>query len=128
MSALQVEACPVRVGKVESDGGQSAVRRTERRKRARTEVHWPVRLVSSSAEGAVDTITWNLSSDGFYCLSKVPFAPGESIHCTLRLPRYDATSRQLALHCQIHILRVEAINGDTFGIACRIEDYHFIHR
>ena len=127
MSAKQVEAYPRFAGKGESDD-LMATRRQDRRRRARTRVHWPVRIFRNSGKDAVDTTTRNLSSDGFYCLSKVAFLPGESVYCMLRLPAYDGADRTLALRCRIHILRVEAINGDgVFGIACRIEDYHFEH-
>ena len=104
--------------------------RPERRKRERTTVRWPVRLFRNGGQDAVDTVTRNLSSGGFYCLSPTAFVPGESIPCTLRLPAYNSTGKTLVLLCQVHILRVEAIIGadnddSSFGIACRIEDYHF---
>jgi PilZ domain-containing protein len=125
MSAKPMEPCPAYDSWVEADNPALSPR-PERRKRERTMVHWPVRLFRNGGQDAVDTITRNLSSEGFYCFSSTAFVPGESIHCTLRLPSHDTTGRTLALHCRVHILRVEAVNReDTFGIACRIDDYHF---
>lgn len=49
--------------------------RVEHRRRARTQVHWPILfLITGSRGGApIETITENLSSDGFYCLCPTPY-------------------------------------------------------
>ena len=129
MSAKPVQPYPGHDGWAEVDSPVLS-HRPERRKRERTTVRWPVRLFRNGGQDAVDTITRNLSSGGFYCLSPLAFVPGESIDCTLLLPAHNSTGRTLVLICQVHILRVEAIveavnDESSFGIACRIEDYHF---
>lgn len=100
----------------------------ERRTRARTEVHWPVLLLRDHGVNAIETITENLSSSGFYCLSTVPVMPGESLRCSLRVPAHDpkGEERMVMLECSVQVLRTEATSEGSFGIACRIEDYHLI--
>ncbi len=105
-----------------------SVLRPERRRRARTQVHWPVLLLRDRGSAAIETITRNLSSSGFYCLSPAPLAPGESLLCTLKLPAYDPKGQEetLGLECRVLVIRAEAAQGGLFGLACRIEDYHFM--
>jgi len=101
----------------------------ERRKRARTMVHWPVLFFRDTAGEAIESITRNLSSGGFYCLSRVPFACGEPLICALKVPAHDpmGADRILALECRVRVLRCELTGADGFfGIACRIEDYRAI--
>lgn len=102
--------------------------RQERRKRMRTLVHWPVLLLRDRGAEAIDTVTQNLSSGGFYCLSPLALTPGESILCALRVPAHDPNggNRALALECKVSVLRAEAASDGFFGIACRIEDYRLI--
>ncbi len=127
MSAKPLEPFPVYVGTSESDD-PVATRRRERRKRQRTHLHWPVRLFRNSGEGVVETTTRNLSSDGFYCTTTVEFTLGEPMHCILRLPAHDPGGQMLSLQCRVHVVRVDPANGDgLYGLACRIEDYHFVH-
>jgi len=99
--------------------------RTERRRRARTQVHWPVLLLWDNWSNAIETVTQNLSSSGFYCLSQKPLTPGEALLCALKVPAYDPRreDRILALECKVLVLRAEAIPNGVFGIACRIVDY-----
>ena len=98
----------------------------ERRKRPRTSVHWPVRLLKEGAASGIHTITHNLSSSGFYCLSATPLLPGEALLCILTVPAYDPRSqeRTMTLECRALVMRAEATADGLFGIACRIEDYH----
>jgi PilZ domain len=98
----------------------------ERRKRPRTSVHWPVRLLKEGAVSGIHTTTHNLSSSGFYCLSATPLLPGESLLCILTVPAYDPRSqeRTITLECRALVMRAEATPDGLFGIACRIEDYH----
>jgi len=102
--------------------------RQERRHRVRTQVHWTILLFRENTSKAVTTITQNLSSSGFYCLSRSPFALGEQLFCSLEVPTHDPLGKErcLPLECQARVVRVEPEPGNTrFGIACRIEDYHF---
>lgn len=101
--------------------------RPERRKRARTQVHWRVLFLRDGGSGAVETITQNLSSIGFYCFSDVPLMAGEYLRCIVSIPSHDPSGHEKArlLECRIRVTRVEpgAVEG-TFGIACQIQDYH----
>ena len=102
----------------------------ERRKRARTRLHWTVLLFRSHTGDAIETLTRDLSSGGFYCLSKVPVTPGEMLTCTLKVPTHDPNGKLLerSLECKVRVMRVEAQDEEgIFGLACRIEDYHFAH-
>jgi hypothetical protein len=102
----------------------------ERRKRARTRVHWPVLFFRNQAAEAVESLTQDLSSGGFYCLSKTPFASGEGLRCTLKIPTHDpgGKERERTLECKVRVTRVEvAAREEFYGIACQIEDYRFTH-
>jgi hypothetical protein len=101
---------------------------SERRKRARTRLHWPVLLFRSHAADAIESLTRDLSSEGFYCLAKMPFTVGESLICTLKVPTHDPNGKHLerSLECKVRVMRVEPqAEEGMFGIACWIEDYHF---
>jgi PilZ domain len=102
--------------------------RPERRRRARTQVHWPVLLLQARGADAIETVTQNLSSTGFYCFSPSPLIPGASLLCTLKLPAYDPQSEHhtLMLECRVMVVRAEAATDGFFGIACRIEDYRLL--
>lgn len=78
---------------------------------------------------AIETVTHNLSSSGFYCFAPTPLKPGGSLVCTLKVPAYDPKSKEctLTLECKALVLRVEAVAEGSFGIACRIEDYRLIN-
>ncbi len=100
----------------------------ERRRRARVRVHWPIVLFPNQA-GAdpVETITQNLSSRGFYCLSGQPFIPGELLRCRLRIPMHGPGAGESHLECRVRVVRVEENAAeDQFGIACQTEDYRFV--
>ena len=102
---------------------------SERRKRTRTRVHWQVLLFRSNAAEAITSTTLNLSSGGFYCITAVPFVPGEALTCELKVPSHDPNGKHLErnLECRVKVVRVqpEAADNGRFGVACRIEDYHF---
>ena len=101
----------------------------ERRKRVRTMVHWPVLFFRENAGEAVESVTRDLSSSGFYCLSKAPFVCGEPLICALKVPAHDplGTERVLALECRVRVVRCEPTSSDgLFGIACCIEDYRAV--
>jgi hypothetical protein len=102
--------------------------RPERRKRARTQVHWSVLLLCDREANTIETVTQNLSSSGFYCLSSKPLTPGESLSCALKVPAFDpkGEDRSVALECRVQVMRAEAVSDGLFGIACRIEDYHLV--
>ena len=102
--------------------------RPERRGRARTQVHWPVLLLPHCGSGAIETVTQNLSSNGFYSYSPEPLQAGQTLLCTLKVPSHDpkGEERALALECTVTVLRAEAVSKNLFGIAFQIVDYHLI--
>jgi hypothetical protein len=99
----------------------------ERRRRARTNLHWPVLFRYHRAD-PVASVTENLSSHGFYCLSQTPFTSGELLLCWLTVPTHDPSAAKgtMQVECNVRVVRSEATSEEgLFGIACRIEDYHF---
>src|SRR5215472_8267891 len=76
--------------------------RLERRKRVRTQVHWTILLFREQSQDAVETVTRDLSSSGFYCLSKIPFVSGELLICSLKVPTHEpfTNERTLPLECR----------------------------
>ena len=107
-----------------ADNHRGAANRPERRRRPRTPVRWPVTVFRPNYPDSVDSITLNLSSDGFYCLIDAPCAIGESLLVLLRAPSHHPAdgNSTCTLRCQARVLRVEPADG-RYGIACRIEDY-----
>lgn len=102
--------------------------RIERRKRARNQLHWYLLLFRNQAADAVESLTRDLSSSGFYCITAVAFTPGEQLICALRVPTHDPNGKRLEqrLECKVRVVRVEPLSSEgTFGLACQIEDYHF---
>lgn len=101
---------------------------SERRKRARNHLHWSVLFFRNQAADAVESLTRELSSSGFSCVTAVAFTPGERLICTLKIPTHDPNGKHLErrLECKVRVMRVEPQGADgTFGLACQIEDYHF---
>lgn len=127
MSANPIELFTAYVG-LNKPTELDSVARSERRRRARTKVHWPVLLFRNQSAEAVESTTQNLSSNGFYCMANASFTPGEMLICTLKVPTHDPNGGNLvrSLECKVRVMRVEpsAANG-LFGVAVRIEDYHF---
>ena len=96
--------------------------RVERRRRVRTRVHWPVQFDRDASE----TVTSNLSSDGFCCQSRVLFVTGEMVVCTLKVPTHQPNSMDdtLTLKCRVQIVRVAGPDEDgLYSIGCRLVDY-----
>ena len=105
------------------------VSRPERRKRTRSQVHWPVCFFGVDARERFETVTENLSSSGFLCFAPVPLILGERMICALRMPSHHTVNngRAASLECRIRVVRVEPIDGrESYRTACQIEDYRFI--
>ncbi len=102
--------------------------RPDRRKRTRTRVHWPLLLLTEGATEQIESVTQNLSSIGFYCLSPTPLTPGQALLSTLKVPAYDpkGEDRTIHLECRAFVIRAEATPDGSFGIACRIENYRLV--
>jgi PilZ domain-containing protein len=95
----------------------------DRRKRKRVALHWPVRLFQPGRPSVVIT-TENLSSEGFFCITKQPFRLDGRLQCEIVIPveSIGAEEAPLRLQCQVTVRRVEALRAG-FGLGCRIEDY-----
>ena len=124
----------VRGSKSPSNGSSEAPSRyqkvhSERRKRVRTTVHWPIVFFRNGSGDAIESVTQNLSSSGFYCHSQTLIAPGELLLCAIKFPSYDPTGheRPRVLECRVQVKRVEpGETGDSFGLACQIHDYRMV--
>lgn len=101
----------------------------ERRKRVRAPLHLPVFFFASEQRGAVESITQNLSSSGFYCFSPVSFLVNDLAFCYIKIPIYqpNRTERVWALKCRLRIVRIEPLGDEGYGIGCEIEDYSFLN-
>src|SRR6476659_6231255 len=96
----------------------------ERRKRKRVALHWPIRLFRSQTAASVESTTENLTSNGFYCVSREPFELGERLECIIAIPAGSFSSKgsAICLQCRVRVTRVEN-QSDGFGLGCYIEDY-----
>jgi PilZ domain len=100
----------------------------DRRKRTRAQVHWPLSFLSGTAE-IIQTMTHNISSDGFYCIANARFVPGETRDCMLAVPTHSphSDSPALPVRCKIRVIRVEMFaEGGFCGVGCQIVDYRFV--
>ncbi len=101
----------------------------ERRKQPRLKLSWPVLVFHLTGDRVIETRTHDLCSTGFYFLCPTALEVSTVLGCILSLPAHDTTrkGRCLPLHCRVRIVRVDhdARNG-LAGIACCIEDYHFV--
>jgi len=100
----------------------------ERRKRVRAQLHWPLCFSGSGANETVQSVTHDLSSDGFYCVANGKFVPGETRECTLVVPTHHPSggNPSLPVRCKVRVVRVEVLGEDGFyGVGCKIEDYRF---
>jgi hypothetical protein len=97
---------------------------TERRKRARVGLHCVVDLKRTGAK-PVHGETRNLSCEGFYCLSREALLLGEVIDCVIKIPvlQMYEPDEYWYLYARASVVRIEPLNDNTVGIACRIEDY-----
>jgi len=82
----------------------------------------PVRLNKGSA--SIESVTENISSDGFYCISPTRFVPGESFKVDVSLPGFQADHSGIVIRCEVRVTRTEKPQvGLGFGIGCHIENY-----
>src|ERR1700682_2373535 len=99
----------------------------ERRKRKRVALHWPVRLFRRPAAASVQTTTENLTSNGFYCVSREPFEIGERLECIIAIPSgsFGYSGSPISLQCRVRVMRVDD-QDEGFGLGCYIEDYDLL--
>src|SRR6266498_3887766 len=98
----------------------------ERRRRKRVALHLPMRLFREPAAESVESVTDNLSSHGFYCVSRKLFHSGERLKCAivLRCGSLSDSESAVRLECRVTVARVEDLDG-AFGLGCHIDDYAF---
>ena len=106
---------------------RTAPKTMERRRRVRLHVKWPVCIWTPKTSAPVETITTDLSSDGFHCLSPLPLEPNEIVTCALTIPEIPnraGNRRRRVLECQVRVVRLEPPNKDgDFGLGCQIENF-----
>jgi hypothetical protein len=101
----------------------------DRRTRTRTKVRWQLALYRDQSSAAVQTETEDLSSRGFYFVSRIPFLRGESLIGRLSIPAHDPSGREhsLMLECRVRVVRAEGVgDGGLFGVGCQIDEYHLV--
>jgi hypothetical protein len=100
---------------------------SDRRKRKRVALHWPVRLFGQPPTPAVATMTKNLSSEGFFCIIKEPFKLGARLQCEIVIPggSLGLSESSIRLQCHVTVKRVELLSSG-FGLGCHIEDYSLL--
>jgi hypothetical protein len=95
----------------------------DRRNRRRLAVHWPVRLFGQIGRKSLESTTENLSSEGFYCISRIEFKTGERLRCQIIMSAATlGLDTPIVLECRVTIRRVEHLER-CFGLGCHIEDY-----
>jgi hypothetical protein len=95
----------------------------DRRSTARLELTYAVYLSRPGEAFGIVTKTENVSSKGFYCLSKQPFFPGEILDCEMAIPG-GLEANDLILSGVVEVLRVIPRGiARGFGLACRLESY-----
>jgi hypothetical protein len=96
----------------------------DRRKRKRVPVHWPVQFVGQARTRQAKATTENLSSEGFYWISRKAFKLGERVECEIAFPAGTIGPQEtpVRIQCHVTIKRVERLSRG-FGLGCHIEDY-----
>lgn len=102
----------------------------ERRKHTRLKLRIPVLLSWAESQNPVRSETMDISSKGFYCTTKEPFAPGDRMRALLSIPAaYDFTDSELYLDAEVEVMRVLVDNVTSgFGLGCRIGKYHIVDK
>lgn len=102
---------------------------SERRHHRRADLRCTLYIGKGTATQLIKCMTKNISSGGFYCISNQGFTNGEWLRCTITFPDTGDDSNTFALECTVEVLRVEPVApGQSFGLACRIEDYAVVFR
>ena len=107
-----------------TDDGRLETTYDDRRKRKRLPLHWPVNVFRHPGMQSVEGQTENLTSEGFYWISKVEFQLGECLRCVIAIPAagFPYSDLPVLLKCHVTVKRLEA-SPSGFGLGCHIEDY-----
>ena len=104
----------------------------DQRKFHRLALRLPLWLSRRNDEHPIASETLNISTEGFYCTTSEPFAPGERLRCRISLPDDRASNKEAGLYldADVEVLRVSvpAQRDAGFGIACRIREYRLLPR
>ena len=97
---------------------------SERRRRDRVSLHWRVLLFRPTQSATIETVTENITSLGFYCTTPEPFTPGESLECSIVIPRsvLDELTHEVLLGCRVRVVHVKK-TARGYGLGCCV-DYH----
>ena len=98
----------------------------DRRRRRRMSLALPVVLIRPGTQAPIETLTENVSSDGFYCLSEQEFWPDEILNCEMCLPGDQVSSvpeHGLRVNCEVRVVRVVSRGLQGFGVACHLDKY-----
>jgi hypothetical protein len=101
----------------------------ERRKHSRLKLRISV-LLWAESKNPVRSETIDISSEGFYCTTSEPFAPGDRLRCLLSIQApSDSVESELNLDAEVEVMRV-LIDNDTsgYGLGCRIAEYHLVNK
>src|SRR3954464_580324 len=80
---------------------------TERRKRVRTRLHWPVFMFRERlGTEHIESGNHDLTSSGFYGLTRVQLLEGEQLVCSIKIPTHDPHGKNLeqTLECRVRVL------------------------
>ena len=102
----------------------------ERRKHPRLKLRIPLLLFLAESEDPIESETVNINSDGFYCTTREPLAPGDRLRGLLFFPASgDSMESGFCLDAEIKVMRVRMDNDTSgFGLGCRITDYHIVNQ
>ena len=75
----------------------------------------------------MESITKNLSTEGFYCITSESFKLGERLQCMIVIPGGGnfGLESSVGLECHVTVRRMEKLPSG-FGIGCHIEDYSLV--
>jgi len=97
----------------------------DRRKRPRMPARWTVYVSRESDSYPLETMTKDLSSEGFYCYTPERIPPGELLECTLMIPTHSKTEGPLCLKGHVKVVRLESV-GHGYGMGCQFRDYGIV--
>ena len=98
----------------------------DRRHRRRVRLAYQIRLLRAGDGGGTETRTENITCDGFYCRTELPYSPGEQLDCELVIPGLGNGNgyETLILRCRVEVVRSEAHGlSPGYGVGCRLLDY-----
>lgn len=97
----------------------------DRRRRQRMRLQLPVHLQSGD-QAPIDSITRDISTDGFLCLTPRPFTKGEALVCLIAWPSHGrgVPDKPFVLRCHARVVRCEHdLDTGLYRTAYHIEDY-----